>query len=253
MARESRPVVPGPAAGRRCITSRVADFGPLQEGGARRYFREGGFEEGRGLLSRHPEITVVSNLDEDGNPVRENAGLGSGEVVWHSDNSYVETPPAGSMLYAIEIPEGGGGDTSFANQYIAYETLPEIMLMAINGKQQRHDSSRNSAGVLRPTAKLPTTPEEVEGPAHPLVRIHPETGRRALYLDAGGSGRRTTFWICRTTGGKLLDRLWYHATRNFDAQLATGRRTALGQSLRDAPAHEVDHTSSRPASHSNSG
>ena len=55
-----------------------------------------------------------------------------------------------------------------------------IKLMAINGKQQRHDSSRNSAGVLRPTAKLPATPEEVEGPVHPLVRIHPETGRRAL-------------------------------------------------------------------------
>lgn len=189
-------------------------FGPLQEGGARQYFREGGFEEGRGLLSRHPEITVVSNLDEDGNPVRENAGLGSGEVVWHSDNSYVETPPAGSMLYAIEIPEGGGGDTSFANQYIAYETLPEIMLMAINGKQQRHDSSRNSAGVLRPTAKLPTTPEEVEGPVHPLVRIHPETGRRALYL-----GRRR-IWpsnyildMPNDRSEKLLDRLWYHATK----------------------------------------
>lgn len=189
-------------------------FGPLQEGGAVRYFRNGGFEEGRGLFSRHAEITVISNLDEEGKPVRRNAGLGSSEVIWHSDNSYVKTPPAGSMLYAIEIPENGGGDTSFANQYLAYETLPHIMQVAIDGKQQRHDASRNSAGVLRPTANLPTTPEEVEGPVHPLVRIHPETRRRALYL-----GRRRVWpsnYILDMSNERseaLLDRLWRHATK----------------------------------------
>jgi taurine dioxygenase len=87
-------------------------FGAVQEGGAQKYFRKGGFKKGKGLLADYPEITVVSNLDERGKPVRENAGLGSGEVVWHSDNSYIEKPPAGSMLYAIDIPDGGGGDTS---------------------------------------------------------------------------------------------------------------------------------------------
>lgn len=189
-------------------------FGPLQEGGAHKYLRRGGFEAGRGILSQRPEVTVISNLDEDGNPVRENTGLGSGEVVWHSDNSYIETPPAGSMLYAIDIPEGAGGDTSFANQYLAYETLPDIMRMAISGKSQRHDSSRNSAGVLRPTAKLPSTPEEVEGPVHPLVRVHPETGRKALYL-----GRRRVWpsnyilGMSNEQSEALLDRLWRHATQ----------------------------------------
>ena len=189
-------------------------FGHLQVGGAIRYFRERGLKEGKGLLSQHNEITVVSNLDDRGNPVRVNAGLGSNEVIWHSDNSYVETPPAGSMLYAIQIPENGGGDTSFANQYLAYETLPDIMRIAIEGKQQRHDASRNSAGVLRPTANLPKTPEEVEGPVHPLVRVHPETGRKALYL-----GRRRN-WpsnyildIPIKRSEALLDRLWRHATK----------------------------------------
>ncbi|PPR59824.1 MAG: Pentalenolactone F synthase [Alphaproteobacteria bacterium MarineAlpha4_Bin2] len=189
-------------------------FGPLQVGGAIRYFLEGSLKEGKGLLSQHNEITVVSNLDDRGNPVRVNAGLGSNEVIWHSDNSYVETPPAGSMLYAIQIPENGGGDTSFANQYLAYETLPDIMRIAIEGKQQRHDASRNSAGVLRPTANLPKTPEEVEGPVHPLVRVHPETGRKALYL-----GRRRN-WpsnyildIPIKRSEALLDRLWRHATK----------------------------------------
>jgi taurine dioxygenase len=147
--------------------------------------------------------------------VRENAGLGSGEVVWHSDNSYIEKPPAGSMLYAIDIPDGGGGDTSFANQYLAYESLPKIMRIAVQGKLQLHDSSRNSAGVLRPTAKLPTTPEEVEGPVHPLVRIHPATRKKALYL-----GRRR-IWPSNYILGMpnerseaLLDRLWRHATQD---------------------------------------
>lgn len=189
-------------------------FGPLQEGGAQKYLRRGGFTRNSRLMTEHPEITVISNLNEAGEPVRENAGLGSGEVVWHSDNSYVETPPAGSMLYAIEIPDGAGGDTSFANQYRAYETLPEVMRVAIAGKLQRHDSSRNSAGVLRPTAKLPTTPEEVEGPVHPLVRLHPETRRKALYL-----GRRRVWpsnYILGMENDKseaLLDRLWRHATQ----------------------------------------
>ena len=190
-------------------------FGPTQEGGAHKYFKKGGFEAGRGLLATRPEITVISNLDENGVPVRENAGLGSGEVVWHSDNSYIETPPAGSMLYAIEIPEDGGGDTSFANQYMAYETLPDVMKLTIAGKAQVHDSSRNSAGVLRPTAKLPTKPEEVKGPTHPLVRIHPDTGRQALYL-----GRRRVWpsnYIVGLENEKseaLLDRLWRHATQD---------------------------------------
>jgi taurine dioxygenase len=190
-------------------------FGAVQEGGAQKYFRKGGFKKGKGLLADYPEITVVSNLDERGKPVRENAGLGSGEVVWHSDNSYIEKPPAGSMLYAIDIPDGGGGDTSFANQYLAYEGLPKIMRIAVEGKLQLHDSSRNSAGVLRPTAKLPTTPEEVEGPVHPLVRIHPATRKKALYL-----GRRRVWpsnyilGIPNERSEALLDRLWRHATQD---------------------------------------
>ena len=113
----------------------------------------------------------------------DNGGLGSYEVIWHTDNSYVEVPPAGSMLYSLEIPaEGGGGDTSFSNQYRAYEELADDLKRAIEGRYQVHDSSRNSAGVLRPGVKLPTKPEEVEGPTHPLVRVHPVTGKRALYL-----------------------------------------------------------------------
>jgi taurine dioxygenase len=124
-------------------------------------------------------------------------------------------PPAGSMLYALEIPPPGhGGDTSFNNQYQAYAELPEDLKQAIEGRSQVHDSSRNSAGVLRPGVRLPTTPEEVQGPVHPLVRVHPVTGKRALYL-----GRRRV-WPSNYIVGMpnaqseaLLDRLWAHATQ----------------------------------------
>jgi taurine dioxygenase len=118
------------------------------------------------------------------------------------------------MLYAVIIPENGGGDTWFNNQYLAYEELPAELKKEIAGKSQIHDSTRNSAGVLRPTVKLPTRPEEVPGPAHPLVRVHPVTKKRALYL-----GRRRDWpsnyiiGMSNADSEALLDKLWAHATQ----------------------------------------
>lgn len=190
-------------------------FGPPHEAASRKYHLDVGQKvDNEYLLSRHPSIAIISNLGPDGMPVRDNGSLGSYEVVWHTDNSYVEVPPAGSMLYALEIPENGGGDTSFNNQYLAYEELPDELKRAIEGKYQVHDSSRNSAGILRPGVKLPETPEDVKGPTHPLVRVHPVTGRRALYL-----GRRRTWpsnyiiGLPNEESERLLDRLWAHATQ----------------------------------------
>ena len=190
-------------------------FGPPHEAASRSYHLKAGHAvDNTFMVSKHPSITIISNLGPDGQPVMDNGGLGSYEVVWHTDNSYVKAPPAGSVLYSLEVPVNGGGDTSFNNQYRAYEELPEDLKQAIEGRSQVHDSSRNSAGVLRPGVKLPTRPEEVEGPAHPLVRVHPVTGRRALYL-----GRRRV-WPSNYIVGlpnedseKLLDRLWAHATQ----------------------------------------
>ncbi|MCG8545009.1 MAG: TauD/TfdA family dioxygenase [Alphaproteobacteria bacterium] len=188
-------------------------FGKPQVGASRAYF-----EKADKLDSMHtlpvPEITVLSNLDRDGNPVKENDGLGSLEVIWHSDNSYIDQPPAGSTLYAREIPDDGTGKTSFNNQYRAYEELPDDLRQAIAGRCSKQDASRNSAGVLRPGIKKPETPEDVPGPMHPLVRVHPETGRESLYL-----GRRRV-WPSQFIDGvpqdeseALLDRLWAHATQ----------------------------------------
>jgi taurine dioxygenase len=192
-----------------------AIFGPPHEAASRKYHLDAGQAvDNTYMVSRHSSITIISNLGPGGKPVMDNGGLGSYEVVWHTDNSYVKVPPGGSMLYALEVPVDGGGDTSFNNQYLAYEELPEDLKRAIEGRYQVHDSSRNSAGVLRPGVKLPTTPEEVEGPTHPLARVHPVTGKRALYL-----GRRR-MWpsnyivgIPNDESERLLDALWAHATQ----------------------------------------
>jgi taurine dioxygenase len=201
-------------------------FGRTKEPAARKYEVAGGYKIGGHRVPLNARVSLISNLDENGNPVLDNGGLGSYEVVWHSDNSYAEVPPAGSMLYAVVIPESGGGDTYFNNQYLAYEELPEELARAIAGKSQRHDASRNSAGVLRPTVKLPTRPEEVPGPVHPLVRVHPQTGRKALYL-----GRRRD-WPSNYVLGmpneeseRLLDRLWAHATQD---KYAWGHKWRVG-------------------------
>ena len=192
----------------------AAIFGPTKEPAARKYQLAGGYKIGGRIVPLHPHVSLISNLSEDGEPVRDNGALGSYEVIWHSDNSYVEVPPAGSMLYAVVLPVNGGGDTWFNNQYLAYEELPAELKRAIAGKSQLHDSTRNSAGILRPTVRLPTRPEEVPGPVHPLVRIHPVTKRPALYL-----GRRREWpsnyivGLSNDESEALLDKLWAHATQ----------------------------------------
>ena len=190
-------------------------FGPPHEAASRKYHLNVGEKvDNEYMLSKHPSVSIISNIGRDGKPVMDNGGLGSYEVVWHTDNSYVKVPPAGSMLYSLEIPVKGGGETSFNNQYRAYDELPDDLKRAIAGTSQVHDSSRNSAGILRPGVKLPATPAEVEGPTHPLVRVHPVTGRKALYL-----GRRRVWpsnyiiGLPNDESEALLDKLWAHATQ----------------------------------------
>jgi taurine dioxygenase len=121
-------------------------FGPPHDSASRKYHLAVGKQvDNKFMLSTHASVSIISNLGPDGNPVMDNGSLGSYEVVWHTDNSYVEAPPAGSMLYSLEIPrEGSGGDTSFNNQYLAYDELPDDLKRAIAGKSQVHDSTRNS-------------------------------------------------------------------------------------------------------------
>jgi taurine dioxygenase len=151
----------------------------------------------------YDEVSMLSNLDDDGKPTVSNAGLGSLEVVWHSDNSYIETPPAGSTLYSVAIPRDDSGQTSFSNQYMAYDDLPSDLLKEIKGRWAKQDATRNSANVLKPGVKEPTCPEEVPGPFHPLVWVHPVSGKKHSILAAVAPGRHNTLKECRAMTARI--------------------------------------------------
>ena len=158
-------------------------------------------EEGRRYIS------VISNVIENGKAI---GALGAYEAIWHTDMSYNSKPPCASALYALEVPPSGG-DTGFANMYLAYETLPDGLRRRIEGRLCRHDASRNSAGELRRGFTEVTDPRQAPGADHPIIRTHPVTGRKALFL-----GRRRNGYIQGLEleeSERLLDTLWAHATR----------------------------------------
>src|SRR6195256_4519127 len=90
---------------------------------------------GKPFLPEHPEMNVISNIKMDGAPI---GGLGDGEAIWHSDMTYVDTPPMGAILHALEVPPSGG-DTYWANMYSAYERLPANLKNRVEGRKANHD------------------------------------------------------------------------------------------------------------------
>ncbi|MCY4230697.1 MAG: TauD/TfdA family dioxygenase [Alphaproteobacteria bacterium] len=153
-----------------------------------------------------PEVAVISNIKVDGRPI---GALGAGEADWHTDMSFIEEPPAGSCLYAIEVP-ASGGNTSFINMHRALDTLDEEMADAVNGVQCVHDLSLTSTGSRRQGVAEVADVREAPGARHPVLRTHPDTKRKALFL-----GRRRNAWLVGfevEDSERLLDCLWAHAT-----------------------------------------
>jgi len=149
-----------------------------------------------------PLITPVVKLEHE----RVNFG-----GIWHSDTTYLEHPPMASMLYAVEIPPHGG-DTLFANQYLAYETLSETFRRMLDGliginSSLKADASRTREDRLRAAG--------VESKAlvgeHPVVRTHPETGRKALFVNVGHTTRFRGF--SEEESRPLLEYLFRHQIR----------------------------------------
>jgi taurine dioxygenase len=152
-------------------------------------------------------VMIVSNVVENGKAIGQ---LGAYEAVWHTDMSYIPDPPMASALYALETPPSGG-DTGFCNMYLAYDSLDTELRREVAGRLCRHDASRNSAGELRRGFVDAPDPSETIGAEHPIVRTHPMTGRKALFL-----GRRRNAYIPGlpvADSEALLDALWQHATR----------------------------------------
>ena len=171
-------------------------FGPLEEAPFGRMS-----EEDKAMI-KHRYVTTLSNIIADGKPI---GGLGNSEATWHSDMTYIETPPPASLLLGIEIPEQGG-DTHFANQYAALKALPGDLRKRIETLTVKHNAAHTSVGKLRPGFEAFDDPREAPGAIHPMIKTHNESGRPALYL-----GRREWAYIpglSVTESDALLDELW---------------------------------------------
>ena len=164
-------------------------------------------ETGRRFVEGLPEIYIVSNVKLNGEPI---GSLGAGEAVWHTDMSYLDTPPMASTLYAIEVPPSGG-NTSFCSMYAIYEALPPELKRRIAGLKIKHDGTYNSGGFLRQGVTATDDPRTSPGAVHPLVCTHPDTGRQMLYL-----GRRRNAYLVGlelAESEALLDELWRFVER----------------------------------------
>ncbi|HWS07798.1 MAG TPA: TauD/TfdA family dioxygenase [Xanthobacteraceae bacterium] len=125
--------------------------------------------------TKNPAVMLISNIRENGRAI---GALPDGEMHFHTDQCYQERPAMASILYALEIPSQGG-NTLFANAYRAYETLPEAIKKSIEGRKALNAYDYDNAAMKRGT-KLG---EGVPSYWHPIVRTHPATGRKALYVN----------------------------------------------------------------------
>lgn len=141
------------------------------------------------LLPEHPEILVVSNIVENGRLI----GLAdAGRVaVWHTDMSYLKEPSAGSALYALEIPRNEAGvtlgDTLFASTFAAYDALPENMKKKLSGLRATHHMTKGyDSDKETPATRIKYDDDQrtlIRDQAHPIIRTHPVTGRKCIYLN----------------------------------------------------------------------
>jgi taurine dioxygenase len=122
---------------------------------------------------KHPSVMLVSNIREDGKPI---GALPDGEMHFHTDQCHQEVPAKATLLYAIEIPSQGG-NTLFSNAYAAYETLPENIKRRIAGRRALNAYTTDT--TLRST----NYDDAKSSYWHPVVRTHPATGRKALYVN----------------------------------------------------------------------
>jgi len=127
-----------------------------------------------GASQHHPGVMFISNIKKDGKLI---GALPDGEMVFHSDQCYVEVPCNATMLYAMEIPSKGG-NTLFANTYKAYDSLSDELKSKLAGKRALNVYDYDGS----PTARGQTS-DEAPRYAHPVFRTHPATGRRALYVN----------------------------------------------------------------------
>jgi taurine dioxygenase len=155
-------------------------------------------------LPDYPDVIEVTKLEH------EKANFGG---IWHSDTTYLGQPPMGSMLLAREVPPAGG-DTLFANQYLAYETLSAGLRRMLDGVVAVNSSAKADATKTREDRVNKDGREDARQEylaEHPAVRTHPETGRKALYVNVAHTVRFKD--MTEEESAPLLDYLFRHQTR----------------------------------------
>lgn len=161
-------------------------------------------------LAGHPEIFIVSNVKEEG---KLKGAVYAGQY-WHSDLSYMAKPSMGSLLLCQEMPEIGG-DTMWANMYLAYETLSDTMKGFLDGLKAIHDYSHAYDTYFAHLKERPplTAEQRAKTPpvVHPMVRTHPVTGRKALYVNPGFTTGIVD--MPKEESQPILGFLFRHATR----------------------------------------
>jgi taurine dioxygenase len=128
---------------------------------------------GRSFSAKHPSVMLISNIRKDGKPI---GALPDGEMHFHTDQCHQEIPAKATILYAIEIPSQGG-NTLFANAYAAYETLPDDIKNRIAGRRALNAYDKDT------TIRSANYDNAASSYWHPVVRTHPATGRKALYVN----------------------------------------------------------------------
>lgn len=166
-----------------------------------------------GELYLHPNLAKKGPHPEVIHVVKEPDATRVVGAEWHTDTGHVECPPMGAVLHALEVPPKGG-DTVFANQYLAYETLSDGLKNLLDGMKAVHDDSR----VAGPNANKGRSTETRDYAdwmptvnAHSVVRTHPETGRKALYVNVASA--HTFEGMTKAESAPLLQYLFKHATQ----------------------------------------
>ena len=173
----------------------ASNFGELDDHASTPYYR----------LENFPQLMEITTRLINGRP-SETRNVGRN---WHSDYSYTQRPAAASMLFCVE-PAPVGGDTMFCNMVKAYETLSKPMQKIVDGLHSVYDISLTAGLFQRDAKKVEETRNLNPAIAHPTVRVHPESGKRALYV----SERVSHFHGMTSEESKpLIDFLCYHATR----------------------------------------
>ena len=153
---------------------------------------------GRTFSTKNPSVMLVSNIRQDGKPI---GALPDGEMHFHTDQCHQAIPAKATMLYAIEVPSRGG-NTLFANAYTAYETLPESIKHRIAGRRALNAYTTDT------TLRSANYDDAKSSCWHPVVRTHPATGRKALYVNRLMT--REIEGLPRKESDALLEKLFVH-------------------------------------------